>query len=185
MSDNEKQLTHKRLRDFEFVDAIRIRLVPRYKTSGLSGDEWRQHAQIEFLFKGQVIGETSWRTVEYAVMALGADLLRLGDSGIPDEVIALERVKCDQPSCQNDAVGRFEIKREFGRQGEDVVPSNYFRYYRQFCKVHLRRGDCSREDCDDNYIPLDGIGPDGSTNTQESPSAVVFVDGAGLGDSPR
>jgi hypothetical protein len=175
MSDREKQLTHKRLPTFEAFDEIRIRIVPRFKTSGLSGDEWRHHAQTDFLFKGKVVGSAGWRNIETAVMALGQDLLRAGDSGIPDEVIALEKTKCDQPSCQNDAVGRFEIKHAFGDRGEDIVQSDYYRYFRQFCRVHIERGDCSREDSDDNYIPLDGVGPGDSTNTQESPAATVVV----------
>ena len=169
MDKREKSLSHKRLPRFEMADEIRIRIVPRYKTSGMSGDEWRHHAQVEFMFKGAVVHEAGYRDIEAAVMAVGRELLTVHDRGMTDEMMALDE-KCDQPSCKNDAVGRFEIRREFGPQGDDIAQSDYYRHYRKFCKVHLRRGDCSREDCDSNYIPLDGIGPDGATNTQESPS---------------
>ena len=183
----EKKLSHKRLTDFEMVDEIRIRIVPRYKTSGMSGDEWRQHTRIEFMFKGEVIREAGLSRMEGAIMALGREYLACSDDGMTDAMMALDDKKCDQPSCQNDAIGRFEIKHEFGRQGEDIVQSNYYRHYRKFCSVHLRRGDCSREDCDDNYIPLGAVGPNDSTNTQESPSAfggVVHLDAEDFGNEP-
>lgn len=171
MSDNEKRLSHKRLPKFEMADEIRIRIVPRYKTSGMSGDEWRHHAQIEFMFKGAVVHEAGYRDIDAAVMAVGRELLTVHDRGMTDEMMALDDKKCDQPSCKNDAVGRFEIKREFGPQGDDIAQSDHYRNYRKFCSVHLRRGDCSREDSDDNYTPLGTVGPNDSTNTQESPSA--------------
>ncbi len=57
MEIDGKTVFHKRLRDFESFDEIRLKVVPRYKTSGLSGDEWRTGVLIEFMFKGQVIEE--------------------------------------------------------------------------------------------------------------------------------
>ena len=172
MSDGEKKLSHKRLTDFEMVDEIRISIVPRYKTSGMSGDEWRQHTRIEFMFKGEVIHEAGLNRMEGAIMALGREYLACSDNGMTDAMMKLDDKKCDQPSCQNDAVARFAIKRHTATDGSWLAEDemSHHRWYRKFCKVHLRRGDCSREDCDDNYEPLDNIGPDGSTNVQESPS---------------
>gem|GEM_PF-6705725 len=37
--------------DAQAFDEIRIVTVPRYKTSGLSGDEWRISAMIQFFAK--------------------------------------------------------------------------------------------------------------------------------------
>ena len=37
--------------DAQAFDAVRITTVPRYKTSGLSGDEWRISAHVELLRK--------------------------------------------------------------------------------------------------------------------------------------
>lgn len=39
--------------DAQACDEIRIYTVPRYKTSGLSGDEWRISAVTEFYRKGR------------------------------------------------------------------------------------------------------------------------------------
>jgi hypothetical protein len=176
----EKQLAHKRLAKWEMFDEIQIRIVPRYKTSGMSGDEWRHHAQVDFMFKGAVITSNGFRDMETAIMMLGAAWHHTADHGIPDGVIALEKGKCDQPSCRNDAVARFVIKRHTSDDGEWLDPGEYayHRWFRQFCRVHLQRGDCGREDADANYEPMDGITAEESTNTQESPSAfggVVLV----------
>ena len=41
--------------DDEWYDEIRVTTVPRFKTSGLSGDEWRRSAKVTFLRKGIVL----------------------------------------------------------------------------------------------------------------------------------
>lgn len=173
MSADEKGLAHKRLPKFEVIDEVRMRIVPRYKTSGMSGDEWRHHVEIELLFKGELIASHTTHDMQAAVLDLGHAWLHVDGCGIPDKVIEVERTKCDQPSCKNDAIARLVIKRHTATDGQWLDASAYggHRWYRQFCSVHVRRGDCSREDSDDNYEPIDGIGPEGSTNTQESPAS--------------
>ena len=183
--DGERSLHHRRLRYWQPYDEVRIRIVPRYKTSGMSGDEWRQHAQIDFYFKGEIVHEDGARDVETAIMRLGHIFLD-STCPIPTRVIEIERTKCDQPSCQNDAVARFMINRQTADDGSWLDPSEkeWTDWYRQFCRVHLRRGDCGREDNDDNYTPLDGVTADESTNTQESPSACVTVSLDSIDDLP-
>ena len=44
--------------DRQAFDEIRIKTEPRYKQSGLSGDEWRISGKIEFMYKGEVVFET-------------------------------------------------------------------------------------------------------------------------------
>ncbi len=39
--------------DAQAFDEVRIRTVPRWKESGLSGDEWRISATVEFWRKGK------------------------------------------------------------------------------------------------------------------------------------
>ena len=174
---DDRPLYHRRLHDWEFVDEINVRIVPRYKTSGMSGDEWRQHVQVDFKLKGEVVGGAGFRDIDAMLIGIGGAYHALGDSGIPDEALKVDDASCDQPSCRNAAVGRFEIKRLTSERGEYLDPEEqkYARYFRKFCRVHLRRGDCSREDCDDNYIPLDGVSADESTNVQSSPSGQIVV----------
>lgn len=168
-----ERLWHKRLSDFEVYDRIEFKVIPRYKTSGLSGDEWRQHVEVTFFFKGKEVKSFGCRDMQIALALAGGRVITWSDEGIADEILAMEKAGlCDQPSCEKPSVGRLRIKEEFGDRGEKLEqkegPSGY---YRQFCKTHIRRGDCSREDSDDNYIPLDGVDADASSNLMESPSA--------------
>lgn len=179
MSGLIDRLWHKRVDDFESFDRITFEVVPRYKTSGLSGDEWRQHVEVTFWFKGEKVHSAGFRDMQAALLMTGSEWVRAQEP-IPDRVIELERAGlCDQPSCAEKSVGRLKIKQEFERGHrlhEDET--KWSDKYRQFCKKHIRRGDCSREDSDDNYEPMDGVSADASTNLEESPSAVmpVFVD---------
>lgn len=158
---------HKRHSDFTAIDEIRIKVVPRYKTSGLSGDEWRVGTEIEFCFKGEVIGKEYRTRLDYAVNGLWS-MMEQFTSPISKRVIELEKTKCDQPSCPNDAITKYQLKTLYSDRGEKLAaPANH---YRKFCAQHLRRGDCGLEDADANYEVIDGPGPAASTNIQESPA---------------
>lgn len=180
---DDRPLAHKRLARFDVIDEIAFRTIPRYKTSSRSGDEWRHHVQVELRFKGKVVAEYGCSDMDAAIAMLGAKRIQIGDEGVPDAVIAAEASKCDQPSCQNDAIGRLAIKRHAAADGHwlDAEEYSHHRWYRQFCAVHIQRGDCSREDCDANYEPIDGVSADASTNTQKSPAAVVYVNAPDVG----
>lgn len=162
---------HKRHRDFEAFDRIELDVVPRYKTSGLSGNEWRISVRVRFSFKGEVVHETTIMTMRYAMMLLAGEWVKAQEP-IPTRVIELERSKCDQPGCSNDAVSTYHIKVEFSERGDKLDPGDStMLHYRRFCRVHLRRGDCGREDSDANYDVVEGPGPDDTSNVIESPSA--------------
>jgi hypothetical protein len=170
---------HRRLPDFEAFDRIELEVVPRYKTSGLSGDCWRQIVVARFFFKGEQVHEAWFGSMRYAVMLLGSEWLRQQEP-IPERVIELEESACDQPSCTNKAVSKYRLKRLFSRSGDLLdAADQHGTYYRKFCKVHLRRGDANREDNDKNYV-VEGPGPDASTNVQESPA--VFGGVIDMGD---
>lgn len=164
------RLYQRRLRSWEPFDEITMRVVPRYKTSGLSGDEWRQHVQVEFKHKGEVVHSFGASTVEAALMLVGHHYLQ-ATCPIPERVIEIERERCDQPSCQEKPVGRYLLKRLAADDGQWLADDESgFAYYRKFCRNHARRGDCGREDSDRNYEPLDGLKPEDSSNLIESPS---------------
>jgi hypothetical protein len=166
---------HKRLPEFESFDRIELDIVDRFKISSLSGDEWRHYVRIRFYFKGEVVYEAGYRDMRTAIMLLGSDWIR-NQEPIPPRIIELERTKCDQPGCCADAVSVYRLRQEFSERGESLDPTDSSATtYRRFCKRHLRRGDCSREDCDNNYEVSSGPGPDGSTNVIESPASVLVV----------
>ena len=62
-------------------DEIRIVTIPRWRSSGLSGSEWRYSAQVQLLRKGVVVQEAGLRDVQTAAMALGWIWLNAIDEG--------------------------------------------------------------------------------------------------------
>lgn len=147
------KMWHKRHHDFECFDKITMEVVPRYKTSGLSGDEWRQHVEVTFWFKGHAILSWGCSDMNAAAMLLGSKLLDAG-SPISDKVLQLEDDLCDQPSCTEPPTHRYILKQLFSRSGERLDPTDGYsrHHYRKFCQKHGTRGDCGREDSDDNYV---------------------------------
>lgn len=140
--------------DAQGFDEIRITTVPRYKTSGLSGDEWRISAKTEFLRKGKVVYETYWGNVQNAANGLGADLMRAGDDG--RGFYGGGGDTCDQEGCAEKATAVFRLKQLYCREGHATPPMTPT--HRQFCLAHMKRGDCGLEDSDQNYelVSLDG-----------------------------
>lgn len=146
-----KRAYDKRHADDEGVDEVRIKTVPRWKESELSGNEWRISATLQFLRKGHVVFERSFHTVESAINAApwfkqiaheGEDFKR-----VPVEV---ERCLCMQPGCNEKATKEFKIKQEYvHREGVKTESSGEQR--RRFCDKHKMRGDCGLEDADTNY----------------------------------
>jgi hypothetical protein len=174
---DDRRLWHRRLPNFEAFDKITMEVVPRYKTSYMSGDEWRTSISIRFFFKGEEVAVAGARDMQAALLLLGRYWVEHQEP-IPTRVIEIEEKKCSQPGCSSDAVARLEVKRLTADDGHWLDPSEFasFRHFRRFCARHVRRGDCSREDSDDNYMPMDGVGSEASTNIEESPAAVLVVD---------
>jgi hypothetical protein len=166
--------------DDDYIDEIRVVIRERYKTSGLSGDEWRFHRVIQFFRKGTLLWERPFNghTREVASFVPWM-LVEAGESG------ALQTANmddlCFQPGCSDPFVSEYEIIEEFGPQGQRLHPDERvsFSKRRRFCAKHLRRGDCSREDCDTNYRVISGPGPDEANwtgaNVTESARVDVLV----------
>lgn len=139
--------------DAQAFDEIRIFTVPRYKTSELSGDEWRISATIEFKRKGKLIHvEESYRNVEVAANHLGY----LYDKAVGEGhgFFAGEGEICDQEGCSELAAVTYKKKSDYcvfcANEKESVRDS-----VRKFCDSHKTRGDCGIDDSDINYIPAD------------------------------
>lgn len=171
----------KRHRDDDYVDEIRVVVRERYKTSGLSGDEWRFHRVMQLYRKGTLLGERAFngsieKVAAYVPLAM-AELMESGDVTLPK----LDHL-CFQPGCANVAVSEYELIEEFGRQGEKLDKNDLgsSKHRRRFCAKHLRRGDCGREDSDVNYRVIAGPGPDGAdmhgANITESGRMDVRID---------
>lgn len=173
--DIRKMPWHERLPDFEIIDEVDIRIIPRYKTSGLSGDEWRQSVRVTAKFKGVTVFEKTVRGMETACGMVYAFKIHASDEGIPEQVLQREGECCDQPSCCNPATNFYMLKKRHS-PGNHFAKSawkpGYRGYYRQFCNRHAQRGDCCLNDADQNYVPIIG-GPESSAmpDEDESPSA--------------
>lgn len=157
------QLHHRRLFDFDFIDKIVLEIVPRYKTSGLSGDEWRTGVVAKLIFKNHQVHELFYHDIETALAGLPWEKRILCEKSEPDvagAVCKIEKGLCDQPSCSNPATNFFKLKRLTSARGELIDPADEtMAYYRRFCERHSTRGDSSREDCDDNYEKINPADP--------------------------
>lgn len=146
--------------DRQAFDEVRIVTIPRYKTSGMSGDEWRISAKIILMRKGNIVHESgSFRNVETAGAFLMAEFYKACDEG--KGFFGGESDLCDQEGCAEMATVTYRVKKEFSRDNphewnrrlEEMV-------VRKFCARHSRRGDCAFDDADENYEIVDGATSD-------------------------
>lgn len=138
--------------DSQAFDEIRIFTVPRYKTSGLSGDEWRISATVQLIRKEKVIKETGYGNVEYATRLLSHFLLTTIENG--EAYFTGEGDSCDQEGCAHKATVFYQLKKSWC--SSCGTPKDTFsKSFRKFCEIHKRRGDCGLDDADANYILLE------------------------------
>jgi hypothetical protein len=143
---------HRRLDDWEPFDKIEFKVVPRYKESELSGDEWRVGVHVKFWFKENLIQEEFFHDMQQALMMIPSMWLQIS-CPIPNKVIEIEKNLCDQPGCNNPAEHKLVLKKRAGREGWVEDDGSYpCVYYRKFCSKHLTRGNCGLEDADRNYV---------------------------------
>lgn len=135
--------------DAQAFDEVRIVTVPRYKESGLSGDEWRISASIQLYRKGILIHERGVRNVEMGCIFAAATYYEAQDDG--KGYFAGDGILCDQEGCSAGATVRYRLIKTFCREGHEGEPHRPT--YRHFCEQHKQRGDCGLEDSDRNYVP--------------------------------
>ncbi len=166
---------HDRLPEFSIVDRVEIKIVPRFKTSGLSGNEWRQNISVVGYFKGEVVFTERCGDMDYALASVYSFYKH---TSIPKVVLQKEKECCDQPSCMNKATNRYLMKKVHSEgnhfEANAMKKSHGQGYYRQFCDIHAERGDACLNDTDSNYLPIEG-GPGNSTNLDSSPSGGPIV----------
>jgi hypothetical protein len=155
---DKDRISFKRHEDDDWIDEVKISTVPRYKTSGLSGDEWRFSARVQFFRKGVLMFERSFSKLHYAVDFLPAMQHELSDKGFFDKDANGEPVDfdkfCFNPGCKADGVVEYELIDEYiPRHGiKEAKHSSRGSVRRRFCEEHARRGDCGLEDSDRNYV---------------------------------
>ena len=140
--------------DAQAFDEVRIVTVPRYKQSGLSGDEWRISAITQIFRKGKLIHDQEYANVEYAARLLDSLLIHLRESG--SAYYAGEDELCDQEGCIEKATVFYQKKLDYCSSCGNGKEITYARNYRKFCHKHKTRGDCGLDDADANYTLLEG-----------------------------
>ena len=137
--------------DAQAFDEVRIITVPRYKQSGLSGDQWRISASIQLYRKGKLISETGCSDIEHACYLVGARHMEACDRG--EGYFAGEENFCDQEGCSQQATVTYRVKKEYSHD----YPFEWNKEFkdevviRKFCNRHQTRGDQSFDDSDRNY----------------------------------
>lgn len=151
----------KRLDEDEWYDEVRMSTVPRYKQSGLSGDEWRHHVEIEFLRKGVVLKSKGFHSLKDALAAAPGILFYYAPADDDAELVKAKQADfdslCFQPSCANKATVEYRLKKEYCNVApHDGGHDTHGDTRRRFCDKHKTRGDCGFEDSDMNYetVPL-------------------------------
>lgn len=171
---SENPVRYKAHPDWEGIDEIRIRVVPRFKTSRMSGDGWRVSAVAEFFRKGKKIHEASYRNIDAAAKFLSVELCTdlIYENTDEKGIFRADPEECGQPGCLEASVNHYRLKEEFSDRGEGPLPpSNTFEYRRAFCMKHSVRGDCGLEDADRNYELVQGPGHKTLDPEDVSPSA--------------
>lgn len=139
--------------DAQSFDEIRLKIVPRFKQSGLSGDEWRISTKMQFYRKGELIHEDSCGgKMEVAAGLLYAKIIEAIEVH-GKGYFAGDGLHCDQEGCSEIATVTYRIKKRYcvggGNCGQEK--KSYSDEYRCFCEEHKRRGDQDLEDNDSNY----------------------------------
>jgi hypothetical protein len=139
--------------DAQAFDEVRIVTIPRYKTSGLSGDEWRISAHIQLIRKGRVMFEKGYRNIETACAYLAAVHGEACDNG--HAMFGGEGDFCDQEGCKNVATITYRKKVDYCREGHKTELSVDRVKIRRFCDMHKTRGNCGLDDADSDYEILE------------------------------
>jgi hypothetical protein len=150
---------HRRHHDDEIVDNVTVETVPRWKTSGLSGDEWRVSYVVRLWRKGDVLHQRAFARMRDACAYIPhafACAPCWPDEEFPtlwDQHLKGEHLICTQVGCDAPATTRLRLSKTFSPNGEGPLPA-HSTYWRGFCDKHRGRGDCGREDADRNYTEV-------------------------------
>ena len=146
---------------FPEAKTFRIHHKLRYKTSDASGDEWRTSLVLlvdEKEYQGHIPENNGDITWEFGQLNKGY----FKDVVIPEYIPGRFDIYCDQIGCTervDDKIGNnkrsiYKLKQGYKigcaekidlHWGYDTPP------VRVFCSLHSGRGDCGREDADNNY----------------------------------
>ena len=136
--------------DAQPFDEIRLVTKPRFKTSGMSGDEWRISVVTEFYRNGNLIHTNDGhRNMEGAVRLLDHSYIEASDNG--HGYFASEDDYCDQEGCANKSTITYECVKECCGSCGEVKKPRFSIPIRQFCDEHKNRGNSNLDDMMEHY----------------------------------
>lgn len=152
-----------------FFDKIEVERIERYKTSGMSGDEWRFSWRIRCIRRGRVLVQRWCNGHDYAMllaataMAIGWEIVGFHESHPEWQIVepwddGIEKGICCQPGCPIKATVHYRMKREYDRScffSKDLEDDQL--WYREFCEKHKRRGDSGLDDGEGNYELMEDL----------------------------
>lgn len=153
-----------RHREDTYFDGVHIALQPRFKTSEVSGDEWRFSWRVWLVRKGVMLTELEYghgsdgtRDLERVLMWVAASLAKQRtDEEVANYHLATDG-KCANPGCTKEGVVLYKrIKHGCGHCGHREPCTHSWEHHIRFCMDHAIRGDASLDDSDDNYEQIDG-----------------------------
>ena len=164
--------------DDEWIDEVRITTVPRWKESGLSGDEWRFSSRIEVYRKGHLLARSGTWRLKDAVALLPSMLLGWGAGSHiggsfeeePERGSAFWDEFCFNPGCPEQATFEFRRMHHYCREGH-AHDAEWRIEHMRFCERHKHRGNCGFNDADTNYEVVALRLPDGSWKPVTEPDA--------------
>jgi len=142
--------------------SMEYEMLPRWKESELSGDEWRYTRILTVVRRNPnktfLNHNTNNRTVrEYRDLDIVSILGKFIAENHRPYFGLVEKfgdiTLCFQPRCMNEPTVLYRIKQEWtthSERGHKMV-RDYGIPVRAFCGDHRHRGDCDLEDADDNY----------------------------------
>lgn len=148
-----------RTNDDTYVDEFRAHVVQRYKTSEMSGDQWRYHVQLDLMRKGSVVASTGFHNVADTASFLPWFLKIWNEELTGDQVdewLPLDKKQellCHQFGCSAPATVVYELVKRFPCNYGHEDDFSFGVELRGFCEEHKTRGDCGLDDADHNYRP--------------------------------
>lgn len=187
-------------------DNITIDIVPRYKQSYMSGDEWRFSYRARVWWKGFLIGSHAMSSMEHITRTLDHWLNYMNEiiefhyrkyedgSGHEDMINfpdhRLQAEYCAQPGCPNKATHTFVKKKTWTRNGMAETTKDTEVHAVRYCPLHTTRGDCALEDSDSNLEFFEALAKrdDSEMYDRSVRAAVSFIrldaDKFGIGQLP-
>ena len=131
----------------QVFDQIVLYTVPRSPSSPLS--KWTTSVRADFLKKGKIIHEASYRDMKTALSLLPAEYLN-AEEDPKNHILQFNHV-CDQEGCTNVATVAYRLKGYICPQCHTVAMHKLQPEMRKFCEEHKWRGKNKTDDSMDNY----------------------------------